>query len=149
MAGSLLHTWAGWIAAIGLLAIAALHGYWALGGFWPGRDASSLARTVVGGRPGMAMPGTAATWAVVAALLLAAVTVLAGARQLELPLPHGLVRWATLLGTGLLLARGLEGFLDARLRPDTLGSPFVRLNVCLYSPLCLALGLLCGLSLAG
>ena len=124
------------------MAIAGLHGYWALGGFWPGHDPASLARTVVGGRPGMAMPGTAATWGVTVILLLAAATVLAGARQLVLPLPYPMVRWGTLLGAGVLLVRGLEGFVDTRFRPDTIGSPFVRLNLRVYSPLCLLLALL-------
>jgi hypothetical protein len=39
---------AGCLAALLFLGIAALHAYWALGGLWPGHDADSLFRTVVG-----------------------------------------------------------------------------------------------------
>jgi hypothetical protein len=133
---------AGAAAAAAFLAIAGLHAYWALGGFWPGRDADSLARTVVGGRPGMRGPGPAATWAVVIVLLGAAVTALAAGGLVALPIPGAWVHGAARLGALVLLLRGLEGFVDARLRPDTVGSPFARLNVVLYSPLCLALSLL-------
>ncbi len=133
---------AGAAAAAAFLAIAALHGYWALGGFWPGRDADTLARTVVGGRPGMRGPGPGATWAVVAVLLSAAVTALAAGGLVTLPVPRAWVRGAAHLGALVLLVRGLEGFVDLRLRPHTAGSPFARLNVVLYSPLCLALSLL-------
>jgi len=134
------------IAAAAFLAIAALHAYWALGGFWPGRDEESLARVVVGGPPGMRFPGRAATWAVVAVLAGGAAVVLAAAGILPVPAPRGLVRGAAFLGAAVLLLRGIEGFLDVRLRPDTASSPFARLNVILYSPLCLVLALLTALS---
>ena len=139
---ALRHSASGLQASCLLVAIALLHGYWALGGRWPGRDADSLARTVVGGPPGMAMPGPLATWALTLLLLLAAVMVAAGAHLLTLPLPASLVRMACRSGGGLLLLRGLVGFFDTRLRPGTQGSPFARLNIQLYSPLCLVLGLL-------
>lgn len=38
--------------------------------------------------------------------------------------------------------RGVLGFFDTRLRPGTRGSRFARLNVALYSPLCLGLAAL-------
>lgn len=130
------------IAAAGFLALAALHAYWALGGFWPGRDAETLARRVVGGPRGMRGPGPGPTWAVVAVLLGAAAVALGAAGLVPLPAPGGLVRGAAGLGVAVLLVRGLEGFVDERLRPDTAGSPFARLNVRVYSPLCLALAAL-------
>ncbi len=136
---------AGSLAAAAFLAIAALHAYWALGGFWPGRDAESLARLVVGGPPGMRFPGRVATWAVVAVLAGGAAVVLAAAGVMAVPAPPALVRGAALLGAAVLLIRGLEGLVDVRLRPDTVGSPFARLNVILYSPLCLLLALLTAL----
>lgn len=142
MSGASLSAWAGGLAAALFAAIAALHGYWALGGLWPGHDQDSLARTVVGGQPGMQMPGPVATWVVAAVLLVAAATALGAAGLLALPVPHSLVRGAALLGAGVLLLRGLEGFVDTRLRPETVGSRFARLNRRLYSPLCLALAAL-------
>ena len=46
------------IAAASLLAIAALHVYWAFGGYWPGHDARSLVVTVVGEPPEKPVPST-------------------------------------------------------------------------------------------
>ncbi len=134
-------TWAATLAAATFVAIAALHGYWAMGGFWPGHDPESLARTVVGGQPGMRFPGPSACWAVAAVLVAGAVVVLAAGGVLALPVPAPIARGAAGVGALALLLRGLEGFVDERLRPDTAGSPFARLNVRLYSPLCLALAI--------
>lgn len=133
-------------AAAAFLAIAALHAYWALGGCWPGRDPEGLARAVVGGPPGMRFPGRAATWAVVAVLLVAAAVALAVAGVVALPVPATLVRAAALGGVAVLALRGLVGFADTRLRPHTVGSRFATLNVRLYSPLCLLLAALLGLA---
>jgi hypothetical protein len=135
------------IAATLFAAIALLHAYWAVGGLWPGHDRDSLARAVVGGPPGMAFPGAAATWAVVLVLAAAAVVVLAAAGLLTVPaVPPAWARGAAWLGAAVLLGRGLAGFVDTRLRPETVGSPFARLNVVIYSPLCLALAALTFLS---
>lgn len=82
-----------------------------------------------------------ATWIVAAILAGAALIVLAGAGLLPSPVPRGLLRSAGLIGAGLLVLRGLEGFVDTRLRPETVGGEFARLNVRLYSPLCLVLAL--------
>lgn len=137
---------AGGTVAAAFLVIAVLHAYWALGGFWPGHDPESLARTVVGGPPGMRFPGRAATWAVVAVLVAGAAVALAAARLVTLPAPDSLAPAAGLLGAAVLTVRGLVGFVDVRLRPGTAGSRFARLNVVLYSPLCLVLAALLGLA---
>jgi hypothetical protein len=134
--------WAAAVAASAFVVLAALHGYWALGGLWPGRDSASLARTVVGSPPGSAAPGPGPCWLVAVLLLGAAATVLGAAGLLPLPVPAAAVRWAALLGAAVLLVRGLEGFADRWIRPASAGSPFARLNVLLYSPLCLLLSLL-------
>lgn len=134
------------LAAALFLVIAALHAYWAAGGFWPGRDAESLARTVVGGSPGTRFPGRAATWAVSAVLLVGAAVVLSAAGVVALPGPAWPARAAALAGAAVLVVRGLVGFVEARLRPDSVGSPYARLNVTVYSPLCLFLALLVGLA---
>ncbi|MEW5847790.1 MAG: DUF3995 domain-containing protein, partial [Myxococcota bacterium] len=57
-----------------------------------------------------------------------------------LPLPTWLVRLGAFGVAGVLLLRGAVGFAEARLRPEVRGSRYARLNVSLYSPLCLALG---------
>jgi hypothetical protein len=53
-------------AAVIFVMIAGVHAYWAMGGLWPGTDADSLHRIVVGGAPGPYAPGPAATWIVAA-----------------------------------------------------------------------------------
>ncbi|RUY14569.1 DUF3995 domain-containing protein, partial [Mesorhizobium sp. M7A.F.Ca.US.005.03.2.1] len=54
-----------------LLLITALHVYWSLGGIWPGQDAASCARAVVGFRGVDEMPTPFASFAVAACLCLA------------------------------------------------------------------------------
>jgi hypothetical protein len=127
------------VAAVMFVSIAAVHAYWAMGGLWPGTDTDSLHRMVVGGAPGRFSPGPAATWIVAALLLGAALTVLGGAGLVPLPVPRPWLRTAALVGAAVLLIRGLQGFVDTRMRPDTAGGPFARLNVWIYSPLCLVL----------
>jgi hypothetical protein len=136
------------VAAAALLTIAGVHGYWALGGFWPGHDRDSLSRTVVGGPSGMRGPSAAATWGVAAILVGAAVAVLGVAGLVPVPIDPWLNRTAVLGGAGVVLARGLEGFMDTLLRPQTVGSPFVTLNRRFYSPLCLVLALLTWLAVS-
>jgi len=121
-----------------LVVIAGVHLYWAAGGRWPGRDAASLEALVVGGRPGAAMPGVAACVAV-AVLIGCLVVGLAAVRGwIAVPLP-GVVRGLTWVAAAALLVRGLEGFVDHRLRAHVLATPFARWNRVLYSPLCLGL----------
>lgn len=127
------------VAAVIFVVLAGVHAYWAVGGLWPGTDTDSLHRTVVGGAPGRYAPGPTATWMVAAILLTAALTVLGGAGLLPVPVPRPWLRTSALVGAALLLLRGLQGFVDTRMRPGTAGGPFARLNVWLYSPLCLLL----------
>ncbi len=60
------------IASCGLIVIAAVHLMWALGIWWPIKDETLLARTVVGARGIEKMPGPIACSLVVVALLFAA-----------------------------------------------------------------------------
>ncbi len=141
MSGEPLVSAAAVLAALLYFTIAGLHAYWALDGVWPGKDRESLYRTVVGGPPGMRGPGRAATLMVAGILVVASATVLAGAGLMPAPVPRGWLRIAAVSGASVLLLRGLEGFVDTRLRPQTVGSPFARLNARVYSPLCLLLAL--------
>jgi hypothetical protein len=118
----------GWIVPGTLVAIAAMHAAWALGWRWPGGSDQALADHVVG--HGAELPPDWLTWLVAATLLTAAATVRAGAR--------GRLRLAAWAVAGVLLARGavyvaidLAGGLE-----DT----YSRLDLAIYSPLCLALG---------
>jgi Protein of unknown function (DUF3995) len=121
----------GWIVPGTLAAIAALHAAWALGWRWPGGSDQALADHVVG--HGAELPPNWLTGIVAGALLTGATVVRTGARG-----ARGRLRLAAWAVAGVLLARGavyvpidLAGGLD-----DT----YSRLDLAIYSPLCLALG---------
>ena len=121
-----------------LVALAAVHAYWGLGGRWPGHDDASLVERVVGRTKGMRAPSPAACFAVAAALL-------AGAALVWLHSGRLLTGWAAAATTvgfwGAALAfllRGLAGFVPAVFRYAE-GTPFHWLNRTFYSPLCLAI----------
>lgn len=122
-----------------LAALAALHGYWAVGGVWPGSDAASCARTVAGFRDVRRMPPPASAFAVAGLLGVAAMlaAVLAGAPILLPAAPLAPVAGA--VAAVVFLGRGLAGYTPAwrRLTPEL---PFARLDRLYYSPLCLAVG---------
>ncbi len=119
-----------------LVAIAALHGLWALRIWWPLRDEAGLARAAVGTRGITHMPSPAACWTVVLVLLT-------GALWLQLPLGAGGLRGALVpLGLGIMtlafLARGVAAYVPAlrRFGPE---EPFATLDRRYYAPLCIAL----------
>jgi hypothetical protein len=116
-----------------LAAIAAIHAAWALGWRWPGGSDEALAERVVGA--GAQLPPVPAVWAV-AALLGAAATLVAavGAGRRE-----RLLRAATWTVAGVLTARGVL-FIPVDLISG-LDAIYPRLDLALYSPLSIALGL--------
>jgi Protein of unknown function (DUF3995) len=122
-----------------LFAIAGLHGYWGLGGLWPGHDEVSLARTVVGSKGITRMASPTACFAVTVLLIGVGLWPLFMAGVLPAFWPH----WLTLLaGWGFVLVffgRGLAAYVPAfrLLAPE---EPFASLDRQLYGPLCLALG---------
>jgi len=124
---------AGIVIPTALSAIAAIHAAWALGWRWPGGSDVALAERVVGA--GAELPPEPVVWAV-AALLGAAATAVAavGAGRRE-----PFLRAAAWSVAGVLIARGalyipvdLIGGLD---------TTYAQLDLALYSPLCVALGL--------
>ncbi|HEY5820245.1 MAG TPA: DUF3995 domain-containing protein [Mesorhizobium sp.] len=122
-----------------LLAIAALHAYWGVGGVWPGTDERSCARTV-GGFPGaVRMPGPASCFAVTAALFVAAIIALALGGILTLPFPALLLSLGGFGAALVFVGRGFAGF-TLIWRRHTPEQPFAKLDVRYYSPLCLAIG---------
>lgn len=125
--------------AVVLLAIAALHAYWGVGGVWPGSDATSCVRIVGGFSGATAMPGPAACFAVAAALLVVALVALAQAGLIWLPLPPNVVAAATSGAALVFVARGIAGFTAAWRRLTPL-QPFATLDMRYYSPLSLAIG---------
>ncbi len=121
-----------------LSALSALHAYWGFGGAWPGADGPSLARIVVGIRTG-AMPGLGPSMFVAACLAAVAVFVAWRAGWMpSLGLPHFLWMLGYWGALAVFAARGIAGFIPS-IFSYAEGTPFQRLNVIFYSPLCLAI----------
>lgn len=124
---------AAWLVPPTLLALGALHALWALGSAWPAENRASLAHWVLG--DGASVPSAAACWTVAALLTGGAGAVHVagrGARSRHLP-P---ILWAT---AAALLARGaVYPPMDLT---HLLASDFDRVDLAIYSPLCLLLGL--------
>lgn len=120
-------------APLSLAALAALHGYWALGGQWPGNKDGSLGETVVG--PGAELPPPSAVWAVTGLLTGSAAAVASAAAAWG---PTRLARAISRATGAALLARGAIGLPVSHLTGRY--TRYGRLDILVYSPLCLALG---------
>lgn len=117
-----------------LAALACLHAAWALGWRWPGGNDRAFAERVIG-YGAAEVPPAAATWAVALALLGAAVT----ARTTAGGTQSRALRLATWGVSGVLLARGAISIpVDLARGFDEI---YERLDIAVYSPLCLALGI--------
>ena len=125
---------------ITLLLIAGLHMHWGLGGFWPGTDGESLVQYVVGRTPNMKPPSPLACFLVTAGLIFIATAVMVRCTLIVLPtfanLASSLVVSAA---TVVFLGRGISGFI-LPIFANAKGTPFFKLNMLVYSPLCLLLG---------
>ncbi len=130
------------VAAVIYGGLAVLHIYWAFGGYWPERTEEGLARTIVGGPPGMRMPSPLVCLGVALVLIGAAWVVLAANDLVESIASPAVCRVLALMGGVILLLRGLGGFFEVRFRPRIRGSRYERLNTILYSPLSVVLSLL-------
>ncbi len=116
-----------------LAGVAAIHGAWALGWRWPGGNDRAFAERVLG-YGATEVPPAAATWTVAVALLGAAAivrVVAAGNSSLWL-------RRATWVISTVLLARGAISIPVDFIRG--FDQIYERLDLAIYSPLCLALG---------
>jgi len=132
---------AGSLGAVTLTGAAALHGLWASGSTWPTSSADELADLVVGRRP---MPGRAAC-AAVAVLLTGAAVATAHATIGTARSAGGSARRSRTVAafaSAALLARGLGGGVAEAAAIGHSSPEFSRWNRRLYSPLCVALGLL-------
>lgn len=124
-----------------LFLLGAVHLYWACGGVWPGSDEPSLARHVLGGKA-QRMPPRKLTFAIGAVLLVLAYAPLAVTGQLAW-LALSAPTWRTIINVfaGVLVLRGAFGLFEQLLHPAPEGTPYVRLNLVLYSPLALVIGI--------
>ncbi|RKT55802.1 DUF3995 domain-containing protein [Saccharothrix australiensis] len=126
------------LTALVLAAVGALHVVWMFSP-WPLRSREEFARRVVGVE-GDRLPPPALTAVVVVLLGVAAYLVLGRAGLLPVPGPA----WLPVVGTAglaaVLLLRGVRGLVSS---PGK-GTEFARLDLRVYSPLCLALAAAAG-----
>ncbi|MFI9556280.1 DUF3995 domain-containing protein [Nonomuraea endophytica] len=128
---------AGAAASLGLACAAAMHAIWTVTP-WPRASYSDLARTVVGNTE--EFPPPPLTGAVAVALGAAAYLVAAQARLAPSIAPPRLLRTGVWTVAGVLTARGIAGLISSGLTgPST---AYTRMDLALYSPLCLAIGAL-------
>jgi hypothetical protein len=139
----MIQTVAAIAACLILIAVAALHIYWALGGYWPGEDEASLVAKCIGS--GTKMPPVWMTLMVALALLIGAWLVLAGRGILRPPFPGWCYTAALWVLFGVFALRGSAGMLIGQTR-DRKNTPFHRLNLLYYSPLCLVIAALIAVS---
>jgi Protein of unknown function (DUF3995) len=123
-----------------LLSLAALHAYWGMGGFWPGSDESSLVEHVVGRTSEMKAPPFMACMLVAACLAAVAGLVVVKVNNVSLP---ALLAWIPQVGlfgaAAVFLLRGMAAYVP-KVFDYAVGTPFFRLNLIFYSPLCIAIG---------
>ena len=121
-----------------LTAIAALHARWALGSPWPAASERQLAEAVLSSserdKLDGGLPPAPATWLVAVALLAAAGTVRTAAAGTHSRALRG-AAWGV---SAVLLARGVA-YIPSDLNGG-LDDNYQRLDLTIYSPLCLALG---------
>ena len=122
-----------------LMLIASAHFFWAVGGFWPGKDEVSLARTVIGEKNISRMPPRLLTLAVVAAIFIASLWPLMWRSIIPYSLPQGFLWLGMLVMMMVFLGRGVIGYLPF-FTDRMCEQPFARLNALYFSPLCLAIG---------
>jgi hypothetical protein len=122
-----------------LVALAALHAWWGIGGLWPGRDERSLVELVIGRTRSMRMPGLVACMRVASALFAAAALVALQGKVIavDFGMAGNLFVQAGFWIAGAVFAlRGLAGFIPP-IFAYAEGTPFASLNRRFYSPLCL------------
>lgn len=129
-----------WLLIGTLLLLAALHAYWGVGGRWPGHDDTSFVEAVIGRTKDMRPPPPSACFGVAAALAAcAALMFIIAFGAPWLPVPAILVKIAFWTACAVFVLRGLSSFVPP-IWKHTLGTPFHRLNLVLYTPICLAIG---------
>jgi hypothetical protein len=122
-----------------LVALAALHAWWGVGGRWPGHDERSLVEMVVGRTRSTRMPGLVRCMLVALALFAAAglVALQGNVISVDFGVPGARLVQAGFWMAGAVFAlRGLAGFIPPIFAYAD-GTPFASLNRRFYSPLCL------------
>lgn len=127
------------VASAGVLgALAALHGIWAFSP-WPLDSRAQYAELVVG-VPEADLPSSVATLGVAGLLTLAARLVLMRSGVVPLVGPEWMPRWGVRVLAAALLLRAAAGFVVSGSGWGKAPASFRRLDLAVYSPLSLALG---------
>jgi hypothetical protein len=124
-----------------LVALAALHAWWGVGGRWPGHDDRSLVELVVGRTRSMRMPSLVRCMLVASALFAAAGLVALQGKMISVDfgMPgERLVQAGFWMACAVFALRGLAGFIPP-IFAYAHGTPFASLNRRFYSPLCLVI----------
>jgi hypothetical protein len=135
------------VVALGMIAV--LHACWAYSS-WPLASRRDFAEVVVG-RPSGVLPNGFAALSVAVAVLLAAAAYLVAARAglLSSGLPAWMVAAGTTTVAAVLLVSGVGGLIQSGFGLGDSPERYRRLDLRLYSPLCLALAVLTALVAAG
>ena len=127
------------ILIVVLVALAALHAWWGVGGRWPGHDESSLVELVIGRTRSMRMPSLVRCMLVASALFAAAglVALRGNVISVDFGTPgERLVEAGFWIACAVFALRSLAGFVPPIFAYAS-GTPFATLNRLFYSPLCL------------
>jgi Protein of unknown function (DUF3995) len=127
------------ILIVVLVALAALHAWWGVGGRWPGHDERSLVELVIGRTRSMRMPGLVRCMLVASALFAAAGLVALQGRVIAVDFGMAgdrTVQAGFWIAGAVFASRGLAGFIPP-IFAYAEGTPFASLNRRFYSPLCL------------
>ena len=130
---------AGILVAAALAADGLLHAYWTTGGLWPAKDRRTLSRLILDtDKPSLFEPIVVGPLACL--LFVASLTTLARVGKLGRLgkfIPNPVLQIGILVIAAGLLIRGLQG-IGITIRGDS-GTSFYKLNVLVYTPVCLAL----------
>jgi hypothetical protein len=127
------------ILIVVLVALAALHAWWGVGGRWPGHDERSLVELVVGRTRSMRMPSLVRCLLVASALFAAAMLVALQGKVIAVDFGTAaamLVQAGFWMAGAVFALRGLAGYIPPVFAYAD-GTPFASLNRRFYSPLCL------------
>jgi len=116
------------------------HLYWAFGGLWPGKDETSLARSVVGTSGIIKMPPKILTLIVSACIFLASIWPLIWLGLIETPLPLPIRKMGMVGLIVVFTGRGIAGYMPAFRRKHS-EKPFADFDRQYYSPLCFMVGI--------
>lgn len=129
----------GLILSVILLSISILHFYWGIGGEWKKNEAVPTTET---GKK-VLKPGPFACFVMATGLLSFAAFVLVRANILKIYLPHWISASGLWVIAAIFLLRAIGDFKYIGLFKEIKQTPFARNDSKFYSPLCLAIGILC------